>query len=153
MAAQLLARHFGTLDAVAAADEGEVAAVRGIGPIIAQGVVAWFSDPSAKRLIEKLRKAGVNFAEPRQVSQGGALAGKTVVITGTLPTLSRSRATEAVEQAGGRVTSSVSKATSFLVAGDEAGSKLEKARKLGVEVIDEAELLRRIGKAGTGISD
>ena len=153
MAAQLLARHFGTLDAVAAADEGEVAAVRGIGPIIAQGVVAWFSDPSAKRLIEKLRKAGVSFAEPRQVSQGGALAGKTVVITGTLPTLSRSRATEAVEQAGGRVTSSVSKATSFLVAGEEAGSKLEKARKLGVEVIDEAELLRRIGKAGSGNSD
>lgn len=153
MAAQLLARHFGTLDALASASEEDVAAVRGIGPIIAQGVVTWFGDPSAQRLIGKLRKAGVNFAEPRQVVQGGALAGKTVVITGTLPTLSRAKATEVVEQAGARVTSSVSRATSFLVAGEEAGSKLEKARALGVEVIDEAELLRRIEEAGAGNSD
>jgi DNA ligase (NAD+) len=98
-------------------------------------------------LIEKLRKAGVNFTEPRQVAAGGALAGKTVVITGTLPTMSRTKATEIVEQAGGRVTNSVSKATSFLVAGEEAGSKLEKARTLGVEIIDEAELMRRVGAA------
>jgi DNA ligase (NAD+) len=98
--------------------------------------------------MEKLRKAGVNFTEPRQVAQGGALAGKTVVITGTLPTLSRAKATEVVEQSGGRVTSSVSKATSFLVAGEEAGSKLEKAKTLGVEVIDEEEFLKRVGGAG-----
>ena len=127
--------------------EQEIGAVRGIGPIIAQGVVSWFSNPSAKKLVEKLRKAGVNFVEPRQVAQGGALAGNTVVITGTLPTLSRTKATEVVENAGGRVTSSVSKATTFLVAGEEAGSKLEKARTLGVEIIDEAELLRRIAEA------
>jgi DNA ligase (NAD+) len=145
IAAQLLARHFGNLDELARATREDVGAVRGVGDIIADGVVAYFSDRSAKKLIEKLRSAGVNFTEPRQVAAGGALAGKTVVITGTLPTMSRTKATEAVEQAGGRVTNSVSKATSFLVAGDEAGSKLEKARTLGVEIIDEAGLLKRIG--------
>jgi DNA ligase (NAD+) len=145
IAAQLLARHFGTLDEIARASAEEIGAVRGVGPIIAEGVVQYFGDDGARRLIEKLRKAGANFTEPRQVAAGGALAGKTVVITGTLPTLTRPKATEAVERAGGRVTSSVSKATSFVVAGEEAGSKLEKARTLGVEVIDEAELLSRIG--------
>lgn len=145
IAAQLLARHFGNLDDLARATKDEIAAVRGVGDIIAEGVVAYFSERSAKRLVEKLRAAGVNFIEPRQVAAGGALAGKTVVITGTLPTLSRTKATEAVEQAGGRVTNSVSKATSFLVAGEEAGSKLEKAKALGVEIIDERELLHRIG--------
>jgi DNA ligase (NAD+) len=145
IAAQLLARHFGNLDDLARATKEDIAAVRGVGDIIADGVVAYFSDRSARRLIEKLRHAGVNFTEPRQVAAGGALAGRTVVITGTLPTMSRTKATEAVEQAGGRVTNSVSKATSFLVAGEEAGSKLEKARALGVEIIDEAELVKRIG--------
>jgi DNA ligase (NAD+) len=145
IAAQLLARHFGTLDEIARASAEEIGAVRGVGPIIAEGVAQYFGDDGARRLIEKLRKAGANFTEPRQVAAGGALAGKTVVITGTLPTLTRPKATEAVERAGGRVTSSVSKATSFVVAGEEAGSKLEKARTLGVEVIDEAELLSRIG--------
>ena len=146
IAAQLLARHFGTLDAVATASAEEITAVRGLGAIIAEGVVGYFSNPGAKRLMAKLRKAGVKLEEPRTVAAGGALSGKTVVITGTLPTLSRTKATEVVEQAGGRVTSSVSKATSFLVAGEEAGSKLEKARALGVEIIDEAELLRRIAR-------
>jgi DNA ligase (NAD+) len=145
IAAQLLARHFGTLDDLARATKDEIGAVRGVGDIIAEGVVAYFADRSAKKLIEKMRTVGVNFIEPRQVASGGALAGKTVVITGTLPTLSRTKATEVVEQAGGRVTNSVSKATSFLVAGEEAGSKLEKAKSLGIETIDEAELLRRIG--------
>lgn len=144
IAAQLLARHFGTLDELARASKDEVASVRGVGDIIADGVVAYFSDRGARRLTEKLRKAGVNFVEPRQVVSGGALSGKTVVITGTLPTLTRTKATEAVEEAGGRVTSSVSKATSLLIAGEDAGSKLEKAKSLGIEIIDEAELLKRI---------
>jgi DNA ligase (NAD+) len=133
------------MDAIAAASVDDITSVRGVGSIIAEGVVEYFSNPGAKKLIEKLRKAGVKLDEPRQVAAGGALSGKTVVITGTLPTLSRTKATEAVEQAGGRVTNSVSKATSFLVAGEDAGSKLEKARSLKVEIIDEAELLRRIG--------
>jgi DNA ligase (NAD+) len=146
-AAQLLARHFGTLDALADAPEEEIVAVRGIGAIIARAVVAFFADKSARKLIEKLRRAKVNFSEPRSVSASGALKGLTVVITGTLPSLSRDRATELIEQAGGRVTSSVSKATNLLLAGAEAGSKLEKARSLGTDIIDEAELLRRIGGA------
>ena len=143
--AQLLARHFGTLDALASAEEEDILEVRGIGPEMAHAVGTFFADKSAKRLVEKLRHRGVSFTEPRAAAADGALRGKTVVITGTLPTLSRTDATKLVESQGGRVTSSVSKATSFVVVGDEPGSKLEKARALGVETIDEAELLRRVG--------
>jgi DNA ligase (NAD+) len=143
-AAEVLARQFGTLDALAEASEEEIVAVRGIGAIIGRAVVAFFADRTARQLVTKLRRAGVNFTEPRSVDTAGALKGLTVVITGTLPTLSRDRATEVIERAGGRVTSSVSKATNLLVAGAEAGSKLDKARSLGTEVIDEAELLRRL---------
>jgi DNA ligase (NAD+) len=149
IAAQLLAQHFGTLDAIMAASADDILNVRGIGSTIANGVVAYFSDPSGQRLIEKLRRNGVNFTEPRAVVAGGPLSGKTVVITGTLPTLSRSKATATIEAAGGRVTGSVSKSTDFLLAGEEAGSKLEKAKALGVEIIDEAELLRRVDSSAT----
>jgi len=149
IAAQVLAQHFGTLDTLINATAEEILNVRGIGSIIADGVVAYFSDPAGKRLVEKLRSHGVNFTEPRAVSAGGPLSGKTVVITGTLPTLSRAKATATIEAAGGRVTGSVSKSTDFLVAGEEAGSKLEKAKSLGVEIIDEAELLRRAASAAT----
>ena len=152
IAAQLLAQHFGTMDALMSATADDILNVRGIGATIANGVVAYFSDPSGRRLVEKLRAAGVSFTEPRAVAAGGALSGKTVVITGTLPTLSRTKATSVIEAAGGRVTGSVSKATDFLVAGEEAGSKLEKAKSLGVEVIDEAELLRRVGSTATSSS-
>ena len=149
IAAQLLAQHFGTLDALMAASADDILSVRGIGATIAHGVVDYFSDPGGKRLIEKLRSSGVNLTEPRAIASGGALSGLTFVITGTLPTLSRSRATAMIEAAGGRVTGSVSKATDFLLAGEEAGSKLDKAKSLGVEIIDEADLLRRIGSAAT----
>ncbi len=145
-AAELLARHFGDLDSIMAASEGEIAAVHGIGEIIARSVRAYFDDPAARALVERLRVSGLTFVEPRKASISGALKGQTVVITGTLPTLSRTEASSLVEGAGGRVTDSVSKKTSFLVAGEAAGSKLEKARQLGVEVIDEAGLLRRIGR-------
>lgn len=148
-AAELLARHFGTLDALRAAalrDGGaqEIVAVRGIGQTIADAVVAYFRDPAAQDLLARLRAAGVNETEPRAAAAGSALAGLTFVITGTLPTLSRTQARELIEANGGRVTDSVSKKTSALVAGEEAGSKLEKARALGVEIMDEGELLRRI---------
>jgi DNA ligase (NAD+) len=131
------------------ASADDILNVRGIGATIANGVVAYFSDPAGRALVEKLKARGVNFTEPRAVVAGGPLSGKTVVITGTLPTLSRTKATAMIEAAGGRVTGSVSKSTSFLVGGEEAGSKLEKAKSLGVEVIDEAELLRRIGSSAT----
>ncbi len=146
IAAQLLASHFGTLDKLIAASEEEISRVRGIGDTIAAAVASYFADSSARKLIGKLRAAGLNFTEPRTVVANGPLSGKSVVITGTLPTLSRTKATELVEVAGGRVTGSVSKSTSFVVVGDEAGSKLEKARALGVETIDEAELLRRASR-------
>ncbi len=152
IAAQLLAQHFGTLDAIVAASADDILNVRGIGATIANGVVAYFSDPAGRALVEKLRSRGLNFTEPRAVVAGGPLSGKTVVITGTLPTLSRTKATAMIEAAGGRVTGSVSKSTTFLVAGEEAGSKLEKAKSLGVEVIDEAGLLRRINSSATSSS-
>jgi DNA ligase (NAD+) len=109
-------------------------------------VVQYFGERTSRRLVERLRERGLNFTEPRAAGAGGALKGKTVVITGTLPTLSRAQATELVERHGGRVTSSVSKATSFVVVGEDAGTKLEKAKQLGIETIDERELLERVGK-------
>jgi DNA ligase (NAD+) len=144
-AAELLARHFGDLPAISEASVDDILAIRGIGETIAIAVTAFFADASARKLVKKLAAAGVNFTEPKQIVAGGALKGLTVVITGTLPTLSRTAATELIEAQGGRVTSSVSKATDFVLVGDDAGSKLEKARALGVETIDEAELLRRVG--------
>ena len=144
--AQLLARQFHTLDALAAADADEIEAVPGIGRIIAEAVAEFFRDPRSHTLVAKLRKAKVNFEEPEVVDRGGVFAGLNFVITGTLPTLSRKEAQQLIEKAGGRVTGSVTKATNVLVAGEEAGSKLEKAKELGVEVIDEGELLRRVGR-------
>ena len=111
---------------------------------MARAVRHYFDDGTALALVDKLRAAGVTLDEPRAVAADGVLRGRTVVITGTLPTLSRVEATDVVERAGGRVTSSVTRATSFLVAGEDAGGKLERARALGIEVIDEAELLRRL---------
>jgi DNA ligase (NAD+) len=149
IAAQLLAQNFGTMEALVSASADDILSVRGIGATIANGVVGYFSDPAGRALVEKLRSHGVNFTEPRAVVAGGPLSGQTAVITGVLPTLSRSKATAVIEAAGGRVTGSVSKSTSFLVAGEEAGSKLEKAKTLGVEIIDEAGLLRRVNPSAT----
>ncbi|HEY0970971.1 MAG TPA: NAD-dependent DNA ligase LigA [Gemmatimonadales bacterium] len=160
-AAQLLAREFGTmpemrraLTATGATVEERVpsldaarervAGIRGLGETIARSVAEYFNDPSAQQLLDELERRGVAQEEPRAAETSVALRGCTVVITGTLPTLSRSQATEAVEAAGGRVTSSVSKKTTFVVAGEEAGGKLDRARELGVPVIDEPELLRRL---------
>ncbi|MGE5731246.1 MAG: NAD-dependent DNA ligase LigA, partial [Gemmatimonas sp.] len=143
IAAKQIARHFGTMDAIANASADDILAVHGIGETLAESLVSWFSDEKARKLIDRLRERGLTFDEP-QTQTGSALKGMTVVITGTLPTLSREQAAALVESNGGRVSSSVSKKTSFVVAGEEAGSKLEKARQLGVEVIDEAELLRRV---------
>jgi len=141
--AQILARRFGTMDRLMAASEAEIAAVNGIGPIIAAAVAAFFLAPANRDLVERLRAAGLNFTEAAATETGGAFAGLTFVLTGTLPTLSRTAATELIERAGGRVASSVSRKTDALVAGDDAGGKLDKAKELGVEIIEEAELIRR----------
>jgi DNA ligase (NAD+) len=143
--AVLLARRVGTMETLLAATEDELNAVPGIGPTIAAAVVAFFHEKRNRRLVERLAAAGVGLAEPRAVAQGGPLEGKTYVLTGNLPTLSRQAATDLIEQAGGRVTGSVSKKTDAVVVGLEPGGKLDKAKDLGVEVIDESELLRRIG--------
>ena len=144
--AKLLARAFGRMDALAAASVEDLEALHGVGHTMAEAVRAWFDDPIARDLLERLRAAGLRMDEPRAAASDGVFKGMKIVLTGTLPTLSRPQATERIESAGGKVTSSVSKATDIVVAGDEAGSKLEKAQQLGVTVIDEAELLRRLGQ-------
>ena len=156
-AALALARRFGTLDGLTGDlvhEEGDgpggasfeaVESVHGVGPAIAESVVRYFRDPAVRALLTRLRHYGLRLDEPAQAQTSTAFAGKTVVITGTLPTLSRNDAKQRVLAAGGKVTDSVSKATSVVVVGDDAGSKLDKAKSLGVETIDEAELLRRLG--------
>lgn len=144
--AQLLARRFGSLAALRAADAGQIGEVPGIGPTIAAAVAEFFGSEANRRLVDRLEAAGLSLEEPNAPVSGGALTGKAYVLTGTLPTLSRAEAAALVEQAGGRVAGSVSRKTDAVVAGADAGSKLEKARELGVEVIDEDELLRRVGR-------
>jgi DNA ligase (NAD+) len=139
-AAALLARQFVTIDALAAATQDEIESVHGVGPAIAQSVYDWFRDPAMRTLLERLRAAGLTVEEPLKAAVSSTFKGLTVVITGTLPTMSRSEAKERIQAAGGKVTDSVSKATSLLVAGAEAGSKLDKAKTLGVRIIDEDTL-------------
>ncbi len=142
-AAREIARHFGSMDAILEAKVDDVLGVHGIGEKIAESVVGWFNDKRARVLIERLGERGLRFDEPVTRS-GGTFKGLTIVITGTLPTLSREQAAALIEANGGRVSGSVSKKTAFVVVGADAGSKLEKARQLGVETIDEDELKRRV---------
>ena len=146
--AKELARHFGGLDAVMDASEEALLEVDDVGPVVAQSIHTFFRQPHNREVVEQLRAAGVHWEEgepaPRAVLP---LAGKTFVITGTLPTLSREEAKERLEAAGAKVAGSVSKKTSYVVAGEAAGSKLDKAQELGIEVLDEAgmlDLLRQI---------
>jgi len=145
--AQVLARAFGSIDAIAAASEDEIDAVPEIGPEIAATVRGWFDDEDNLALIEKLRSAGVRMADRRAGDEGSrAFDGSSIVLTGGLHDMTREEATELAQAAGARVASSVSKKTSFVVAGENPGSKLAKAETLGVEVIDEAEFRRRLGR-------
>jgi DNA ligase (NAD+) len=149
--ARLLARTFRSIDALVAASEEEIAAVEGVGPIIAASVVDWASDEDNRALIERLRAGGVRLADPEPEGVDTAqLAGVTLVITGTLDSLGRDAAKVAVEDRGGKVTSSVSKKTTAVVAGASPGSKLQKAEGLGVPVIDEATFLRLL-EDGPGV--
>jgi DNA ligase (NAD+) len=141
--AKVLARHFGRMDRLQAAATGEIGDIRGVGPVIADAVAAFFAEKRNLRLIERLARLGVTMLEPSAAAADGPLAGQTYVITGTLPSLSRQDATRLIEAAGGHVADGVSKRTTAVVVGAEAGSKLDKARALGIPVIDEAELLRR----------
>jgi DNA ligase (NAD+) len=142
--AQLLADAFGSMDALLTATPEELERVQEVGPRVAAAVHEFFAEERNRELIERLRKAGLTFtAELRKRS--AKLEGLTFVITGTLPTLTREEAKERIEAAGGRVSGSVSKKSSYVVAGEEAGLKLDKARDLKVPVIGESELLEMLG--------
>ena len=144
-AAGTLARRFGSLDAVLEATEDDLQGVEEVGPNTASAVTAWFSHPRHRELIEKLRRHGVNFLskESRPAAEG-PLAGKTVVITGALPGVTRDDAARRLQVAGARISGSVSKKTDYVVAGEAAGSKLEKAKSLGVETVTWEEMLELV---------
>ena len=147
-AATLLARGFKQLEALAAADVNELQRVPEIGPVVAESVAEWFAEPHNRALVARLHELGVrteaSSGELRAAPGDGPLSGKTFVLTGTLPSMTREAATEAIERLGGKVSSSVSRKTSYVVVGHEPGSKAEKAKSLGVETLDEAAFLRLI---------
>ena len=142
--AKSLARHFPTLDDIFAAGREQLTRAEDIGEVIAQSLVNWHGDKRNQKLIERLREAGLNFRselyQPR--AKAGPFAGKTFVLTGTMSVLTRGEATEKIEALGGKVSGSVSRKTDFVVASEDAGSKLDKAQKLGVKIIDEADFLK-----------
>lgn len=141
-AAKTLALHFGSLDALASASPEELTAVEEVGPNTAAAIAVWFKHPRHRQLVEKLRRRGLNFASAKKGrSATGPLAGKTVVITGTLPGVTRDEAAARLEAAGAQVAGSVSKKTDFLLAGEEAGGKLGRARGLGVRIVTWDEML------------
>ena len=140
-----LARRFKNLDGLAAATLDDLQGLEGIGPNIAQAVVDWIGQRRNRRLLDKLRKAGVWPQQESTAEAQGPLVGLTFVITGTLPTLSRDQAKEMIQLAGGKVTGSVSAKTDYVVVGESAGSKLEKAQELGIPTLDEAGLLALLG--------
>lgn len=146
-AAQLIAWAFGSVDRLLEATAEEFGAVHGIGGKTAEALASYLAEPRNREIIEKLRAAGVELTEAEAPPAEGPFVGLTLVVTGTLPTLSRKQATELIERAGGRVTGSVTKSTDFLVVGEDAGSKLAKAKELGVAELTEAQLLERLAAA------
>jgi DNA ligase (NAD+) len=138
--AQILAETFGSLDEIASADMEKLQTADEVGPKVAHSIYTFFREPRNRELVERLRAEGLQFHHEVKKKRGGPLEGKTLVLTGTLPSLTREEATRLIEAAGGKVTGSVSKKTDYVVAGEEAGSKLAKARDLGIRVIGEGEL-------------
>src|SRR5262249_24464996 len=137
--AELLAEHFGSMDTIMKAGIEELQEVNEVGPRVAAAIHEFFAEPKNRDLVDRLRKAGLTFTGKKR-ERGTKLAGKTFVLTGTLPNLTRDEAKKLIEDAGGKVSGSVSNKTDYVVAGADAGSKLDKARELGVRVIDEEEL-------------
>jgi DNA ligase (NAD+) len=144
-----LARHFGTLDRIVTATPEQLLEVPDVGPVVAQSISTFFAQAHNREVVEQLRAAGITWDEdPGAAARSNApkpLSGKTLVLTGTLPNLSRDQAKDLIEAAGGKVAGSVSKKTDYVVAGSEAGSKLDKARELGVAVLDEGGLRALLG--------
>jgi len=144
--AKLLARHFGTMQALSGASAAEIGEVRGMGPAITEAVAGFFAEPRNRKLVDRLEQLGLTMKETETATGPRPLADQTYVVTGTLPTLSRQQTRDLIEGAGGHVADSLSKKTTALVVGADPGSKLDKAKALGVEQIDEAELLRRANR-------
>jgi len=142
--AQFLAEHFGSMDALMTASQEELEEVNEVGPRIAESIHEFLSEPRNRELVKRLRDAGLMFAGKKR-ERGTKLAGKTFVLTGTLAKYTRDQAKKMIEDAGGRVSGSVSKKTDYVVAGNDAGSKLDKARELGVNVIEEKEMEKLVG--------
>ena len=140
---KVLAQAFGSLDALMAADLAALVETPDVGEITAGSIAAWFAQPQSRHMVERLRAAGVNFQNLRKVADA-RLAGKTIVLTGTLSAMTREEATERIELLGGKAAGSVSKKTSFVVAGENAGSKERKARELGIPILTEAEFIKMI---------
>jgi DNA ligase (NAD+) len=143
--AQLLTDRFRSIEALSFASAETIEEIEGIGPILAQNVVEWFADEDNVHLLEKMKNAGVNMQAAERVMAGNKLDGQTFVLTGTLPTMSRKDAGNLIKAHGGKVTSSVSKKTSYVLVGESPGSKAEKAAKLGVTIISEDDLLAMVG--------
>jgi len=142
--AQFLAEHFGSMEDLMSAGEAQLEEVNEVGPRIAQSIREFFEEPRNRELVKRLQLAGLNFTGKKK-QRGTQLAGKTFVLTGTLVQYSRAEAKQLIEDAGGRVSGSVSKKTDYVVAGTEAGSKLEKAKELEVKVIAEKDLKNLLG--------
>jgi DNA ligase (NAD+) len=138
---QFLAEHFGSLEKIAGASRDELQAAPEVGPKVAESIFAFFREPQNQALIERLKAANLSFEYTVRRRAAGLLQGLTFVLTGTLPTLTREEAKLRIESNGGKVAAAVSRKTSFVVAGDDAGSKLAKARELGITVLNEAGLL------------
>jgi len=146
--AALLARHFGSIDALMEASAEELASVPTIGPVVAQSVHDWFRDKANRKLIAKLRKGGVRMEAEAPASRGGPLSGQSFVTTGTLSGMSRTEAEARIRSLGGTASSSVTKATDYLVVGESPGSKIEKAQKYGTKVLSEKEFVALLRKHG-----
>jgi len=144
--AQTLARRYKDLDRLAAATEEDLMQIEGIGPEVAKGIVFFFSQPENRELLKELKQAGLKFKETEKESGSRPLEGLTFVLTGTLSSMTRDEAKEKIEQLGGNVSSSVSRNTDYLVVGEEPGSKLARARELGVKIINEKEFLALLGQ-------
>jgi DNA ligase (NAD+) len=142
--AQFLGEHFGSMDDLMNASQEELEAVNEVGPKIAESIAEFFHEPRNRELVRRLRDAGLTFAGKKR-ERGTKLAGKTFVLTGTLAKYSRDEAKKLIEDAGGKVSGSVSKKTDYVVAGSDAGLKLDKAKELGVPVIEEDEMERLVG--------
>jgi len=140
-AAGALAEAFGSMEKLLSADRERLEEVEGIGPTLAESVREFFDAPENRAVVKRLAGHGVDMTAPRRASVSGPLSGKAFVVTGTLSSLSRSQATSGIEVRGGRVTGSVSKKTDYVVAGESPGSKLDRARELGIPVLDEEAFL------------